>query len=139
MAKNISNKNKKRNSKKNKTEKEKGTLFLFDEPTTGLHFDDISKLMSAFKQLVDAGHSLLVIEHNLDVIQSAQWIIDIGPEGGRGGGQLVAQGTPATIMSDFKTHTANALREYVASFGKPHTLTRAKAVGGESVIQKIER
>ena len=118
LAKHNSLKNKKRSNKV----KEKGTLFLFDEPTTGLHFDDIAKLMSAFKQLVDAGHSLLVIEHNLDVIRAAHWIIDIGPEGGNGGGQLVAQGSPEDIVRDFDTHTAKALRDYMRSLGKPYML-----------------
>ncbi len=72
----------------------KGTLFLFDEPTTGLHFDDIAKLMRAFRKLLDAGHSLVVIEHNLDVMRAADWLIDLGPEGGDAGGEIVAEGAP---------------------------------------------
>jgi excinuclease ABC subunit A len=75
----------------------KGRLFLFDEPTTGLHFDDIAKLMRALRKLLDAGHSLLVIEHNLDVIKSADWIVDLGPEGGEEGGAIVAVGTPEDL------------------------------------------
>jgi excinuclease ABC subunit A len=72
-------------------------LFLFDEPTTGLHFDDIARLLRAFRQLIAAGHSLVVIEHNLDVIRSADWIIDLGPEGGDAGGELVCVGTPQDV------------------------------------------
>lgn len=107
--------------RKNKSKKEadkkltKGTLFLFDEPTTGLHFDDIATLMKAFRQLIDAGNSLLVIEHNLDVIRSADWLIDIGPEGGNGGGQLIAQGAPLQIIKESNSHTAAALSEYEAA------------------------
>lgn len=93
-------------------EKNKGLLFLFDEPTTGLHFHDISVLMKAFRQLLDAGHSLLIIEHNLDVIRAADWLIDIGPEGGDKGGRLVAQGTPEHFLKEGKGLTAIALREY---------------------------
>ena len=76
-----------------------GTLFICDEPTTGLHFDDIRKLLAAFERLIDNGGSLLVIEHNLDVIQAADWIIDMGPEGGEGGGRIVAEGTPEEIAA----------------------------------------
>ena len=77
----------------------KGQLFLFDEPTTGLHFDDVARLMRAFRRLLANGHSLLVIEHNLDVIRAADWIIDLGPEGGEQGGHIVGTGTPADIMA----------------------------------------
>jgi excinuclease ABC subunit A len=95
----------------------RGTLFLFDEPTTGLHFDDIAKLMRALRKLMDAGHSLLVIEHNLDVIRAADWIIDLGPEGGEGGGEVVCTGTPDDIKAHPTSHTGLALREYDESLG----------------------
>ncbi|MGE5523279.1 MAG: excinuclease ABC subunit UvrA, partial [Rhodospirillaceae bacterium] len=91
------------------------SLFLFDEPTTGLHFDDIAKLLRAFRQLIAAGHSLLVIEHNLDVIGAADWVIDLGPEGGDAGGAIVAVGTPEEIMHAPDSHTGKALREYRAA------------------------
>jgi len=85
-------------------------LLILDEPTTGLHFSDIENLLSVFRKLVDSGHSLLVIEHNLDVIKSADWILDLGPEAGQHGGQLVAQGTPETVAKS-KTPTAQYIRE----------------------------
>jgi excinuclease ABC subunit A len=91
---------------------ERGTLFLFDEPTTGLHFDDVAKLLRAFRKLLAAGHSLVVIEHNLDVIRAADWIIDLGPEGGDAGGGVVATGTPAEVAAHPTSHTGKALREY---------------------------
>ncbi|MES2941328.1 MAG: excinuclease ABC subunit UvrA [Pseudomonadota bacterium] len=96
----------------------RGTLFLFDEPTTGLHFDDIAKLMRALRKLIDAGHSLIIIEHNLDVIRSADWLIDLGPEGGEGGGLLVAEGPPEQVREHPTSHTALALREYEATMGR---------------------
>ena len=95
----------------------KGMLFLFDEPTTGLHFDDIAKLMRAVRRLLDAGHSLIVIEHNLDVIRASDWLIDLGPEGGEGGGLLVTEGPPEVVMKHASSHTGLALREYVESMG----------------------
>ncbi len=95
----------------------KGMLFLFDEPTTGLHFDDIAKLMRALRRLLDAGHSLIVIEHNLDVIRASDWLIDLGPEGGEGGGLLVAEGPPEVVMKHASSHTGLALREYVKAMG----------------------
>ncbi|OMH26273.1 excinuclease ABC subunit UvrA [Motiliproteus sp. MSK22-1] len=122
---------------------EKGILFLFDEPTTGLHFDDIATLMMAFRRLIAAGHSLLVIEHNLDVIQAADWLIDIGPEGGNGGGQLVAQGRPDEIATQGTSHTAQALSDYARTLGsiseqKPAALASpvpAKQKSSNKVIQ----
>jgi len=89
----------------------RGSLFLFDEPTTGLHFDDVAKLLRAFRRLIDAGNSLLVIEHNLDVIRAADWVIDLGPEGGEAGGRIVGIGAPAQILSIPASHTGRALIE----------------------------
>ncbi|MBY0237188.1 MAG: excinuclease ABC subunit UvrA, partial [Burkholderiaceae bacterium] len=97
----------------------KGTLFLFDEPTTGLHFDDIAKLMRALRKLLGAGHSLIVIEHNLDVIRAADWLIDLGPEGGEQGGEIVCVGTPEHVKDHPSSHTAQALREYSAHMDRP--------------------
>ncbi len=91
----------------------RGKLFLFDEPTTGLHFDDVAKLLRAFRKLLKIGHSLLVIEHNLDVMRAADWLIDLGPEGGDGGGELVIAGTPAQVEAHPTSHTGRALREYM--------------------------
>ncbi|MFA5680481.1 MAG: excinuclease ABC subunit UvrA [Hydrogenophaga sp.] len=96
----------------------KGTLFLFDEPTTGLHFDDIAKLMRSLRKLLEAGHSLIVIEHNLDVIRSADWLIDLGPEGGSGGGRIVAEGPPEEVRKHPASHTAQALRDYAQVMGE---------------------
>ena len=104
----------------------RGTLFLFDEPTTGLHFDDIAKLMRALRKLLDAGNSLIVIEHNLDVIRAADWLIDLGPEGGDAGGLLVAEGTPEQVREHPTSHTAKALREYEAEMGQTHAVQEAR-------------
>lgn len=95
----------------------RGKMFLFDEPTTGLHFDDIAKLMRALRKLLEAGHSLVVIEHNLDVIRAADWLVDLGPEGGDGGGLLVAEGPPEEVKLHPTSHTAKALREYDGTLG----------------------
>jgi excinuclease ABC subunit A len=88
----------------------KGTLYLFDEPTTGLHFDDIAKLLNAFEKLLDQGATLLVIEHNLEVIRHADWVIDLGPEGGAGGGTVVVAGTPETVAACAGSYTGQFLR-----------------------------
>ena len=87
------------------------TLFLFDEPTTGLHFDDVRVLLKVFQRLVNAGHSVVVIEHNLEVIKSADWLIDLGPDAGDQGGQVVAQGTPEQVAECEQSYTGRALRE----------------------------
>jgi excinuclease ABC subunit A len=109
----------------------RGSLFLFDEPTTGLHFDDIAKLLRAFRRLIAAGHSLLVIEHNLDVIAAADWLIDLGPEGGEAGGNVVCTGTPAQVMRVAASHTGQALREAQNDVQNPPAL--AFAGGGPAV------
>src|SRR5213082_273257 len=90
----------------------RGKLFLFDEPTTGLHFEDVAKLLKAFRKLLIAGHSLLVIEHNLDVIRAADWIIDLGPEGGERGGEIICAGTAAQVGAHAHSFTGQALRAY---------------------------
>ncbi|WP_429320794.1 excinuclease ABC subunit UvrA [Paraburkholderia sp. GAS448] len=94
-----------------------GKLFMFDEPTTGLHFDDIAKLMQAFGKLLAGGHSLIVIEHNLDVIRAADWLIDLGPEGGDGGGRVLCAGTPDEMKQCEESHTGRALIHYDESMG----------------------
>jgi len=104
----------------------RGTLFMLDEPTTGLHFDDIAKLMRALRKLLEAGHSLLVIEHNLDVIRASDWLIDLGPEGGDAGGEVVAHGTPEDVMLHASSHTGQALREYAAAMGVVHQVAEPR-------------
>ncbi|MBP6008214.1 MAG: excinuclease ABC subunit A [Rhodoferax sp.] len=105
----------------------RGVMFMFDEPTTGLHFDDIAKLMRALRKLLDAGHSLLVIEHNLDVIRASDWLIDLGPEGGDAGGEVVAFGTPEDVMLHATSHTGLALRDYAAQMGVVHEVAEVSA------------
>ncbi|HJV25761.1 MAG TPA: excinuclease ABC subunit A [Aromatoleum sp.] len=106
--------------KKSKSKTQAGRLlFLFDEPTTGLHFEDVATLLRAFEKLLDAGHALVVIEHNLDVLLAADWLIDLGPEGGEDGGELVVAGTPQTVMGCKASHTGVAMRAYAESLGKP--------------------
>jgi excinuclease ABC subunit A len=88
------------------------TLYLLDEPTTGLHFDDVRRLLEVLHRLADLGNTVIIIEHNLDVIRSADWILDLGPEGGEGGGHLVAKGTPAEVAATLGSHTGEFLRRY---------------------------
>jgi excinuclease ABC subunit A len=112
-----------------------GKLFLFDEPTTGLHFEDISKLLKSFRKLLDAGHSLFVIEHNLDVIRSAEWIIDLGPDGGDRGGELIACGTPEQIEQNPRSHTGRALREAV-NYGSFNATVREPAAARKAPVRE---
>ncbi len=117
----------------------KGKLFLFDEPTTGLHFDDIAKLLSALRKLIAGGHSVVVIEHNLDMIRAADWIIDLGPEGGDAGGEIVCCGTPAEIREHAVSHTGRALREYDVALGQSAEAPRRLGVSDGLPLQKALR
>ena len=90
---------------------EKPTLFIFDEPTTGLHFHDIRKLLKSFNALIAKGHSIIVIEHNMDVIKCADWVIDLGPEGGIEGGRIVFEGTPEALAEQTVSYTGRSLKE----------------------------
>jgi len=92
-------------------------MYILDEPTTGLHFDDVRKLLDVLQRLVDLGNTVLVIEHNLDVIKQADWIIDLGPEGGAGGGRIVAQGTPEQVAKAKKSYTGQALARHLGMNG----------------------
>jgi excinuclease ABC subunit A len=92
-------------------------LYIFDEPTTGLHFDDVSKLLSAFRKLIDTGGSILVIEHNLEVIKAADWVIDLGPEGGNRGGKVVVTGTPETVAECTESYTGQWLAKVLHTNG----------------------
>ncbi|RQR24010.1 excinuclease ABC subunit A [Burkholderia sp. Bp9143] len=126
-------------------------LFMFDEPTTGLHFDDIAKLMQAFGKLLAAGHSLIVIEHNLDVIRAADWLIDLGPEGGDGGGLVLCAGTPDDVKACAESHTGVALLQYdramdgemaLADEGVPlqavlNAARERRAIEGEDVVRIV--
>jgi excinuclease ABC subunit A len=96
----------------------KGILYILDEPTTGLHFDDIAKLLAAFRKLLESGSSLLVIEHNLDVIKSADWLIDMGPEGGDMGGKVIATGTPEQVARNQQSHTGRFLSRALNANGQ---------------------
>ena len=110
------------------------TIYILDEPTTGLHSDDVAKLIDVLEQLTDAGNTVVVIEHNLDVIKTADWIIDLGPEGGDGGGEIVAEGTPEEIAENKKSYTGEFLRKVLPGYSenpkeaKPKKKTPAKAV-----------
>ena len=105
------------------------TLYILDEPTTGLHFHDVAKLMEVLHELVEQGNTVVVIEHNLEVIKTADWIIDMGPEGGDGGGEVVAQGTPEDIVRTAKGHTARFLKEVLAR--RPLKAPKAQAQAAE--------
>jgi len=102
----------------------RGNLFIFDEPTTGLHFDDVAMLLQVFQRLVDGGHSIIVIEHNLEVIKSADWIVDLGPEAGDEGGEVIGVGTPEQLAKIDKSHTGKFLREVLGRAGVSSAVRR---------------
>ena len=99
------------------------TLYILDEPTTGLHFEDIRKLLGVLQALVEKGNTVLVIEHNTDVIKSADWVIDLGPDGGSGGGELVAEGTPEQVAKSARSVTGKYLREVLTKIRNPKSAT----------------
>jgi excinuclease ABC subunit A len=111
------------------------TLFLFDEPTTGLHFDDIATLLQAFHRLIERGHSVVVIEHNLDVIRAADWIIDLGPEGGEAGGEIVSVGSPQSVAQCERSHTGAALRRLSTPRTVAESSTAPYAAGSNHSIR----
>ena len=93
------------------------TIYILDEPTTGLHFHDIAKLLDVLQELVESGNTVIVIEHNMDVIKTADWVIDLGPEGGDGGGLIVAEGTPEQVAGVAESHTGAYLARMLNSKG----------------------
>ncbi|MGD9558678.1 MAG: ATP-binding cassette domain-containing protein, partial [Mangrovibacterium sp.] len=103
-------------------EKDEPTLFIFDEPTTGLHFHDIRKLLDSLNALISRGHSIIVIEHNLDVIKCADWVIDLGPEGGKEGGNILFEGTPENLVRNGKSYTGKALESKIWKTGHASSL-----------------
>jgi excinuclease ABC subunit A len=121
------------------------TLYILDEPTTGLHFEDVVQLLGVLERLVDAGNSVLVIEHHLDVIASADWIIDLGPEGGPDGGQLLAEGTPAMVAENEASHTGRFLKSKLVqpsvgkSNGKSKVLGKSKPKGKSKARSLLEQ
>jgi excinuclease ABC subunit A len=118
----------------------RGKLFLFDEPTTGLHFEDVSKLLRAFRKLLAAGHSLLVIEHNLDIIRASDWIIDLGPDGGDRGGEIVCTGTPDEVALNDRSFTGQALAAYEKALAEdaPDAAALTGAIAGASFVSVAE-
>jgi len=105
------------------------TLFIFDEPTTGLHFEDINKLLNALQRLVEQGNTILVIEHNMDVIKASDWVIDLGPEGGDAGGQVLIAGPPEKVAQNQLSHTGKFLREYLSGGGHPKDGEQSSDIG----------
>src|SRR5690242_21958121 len=101
------------------------TLYILDEPTTGLHFHDVAKLLEVLHELTEQGNTVVVIEHNLEVIKTADWIIDLGPEGGDGGGEIVAAGTPEDVVKVKRSYTAEFLKPVL---GRPEARVRKKRI-----------
>src|SRR6202012_4707399 len=101
------------------------TLYILDEPTTGLHFHDVKKLLEVLQELVDAGNTVVVIEHNLEVIKTADWIVDLGPEGGDGGGEIVAQGTPEDVAKNSRSYTGQYLKPLLKNAPQPQKRLKA--------------
>src|SRR5438046_5774206 len=124
-----------------KEQSEIGDLFIFDEPTTGLHFDDVAILLQLFQRLVDRGHSIVVIEHNLEVIKCADWIIDLGPEAGEAGGEVVATGTPEQIAKIEKSHTGKFLRQVLSKSRRAlHVIpSRQDGEGSHKISRELKR
>ncbi|HEY1093345.1 MAG TPA: hypothetical protein VGE61_01485, partial [Glycomyces sp.] len=120
------------------------TVYVLDEPTTGLHFEDISKLLKVLSGLVDKGNTVIVIEHNLDVIKTADWVVDMGPEGGAGGGLVIAEGTPEEVAAVPASHTGKFLREVLgadrisdaASVQAPRKAAAKKTVAARTAAKK---
>src|SRR6202035_2842572 len=112
------------------TTEARGNLFIFDEPTTGLHFDDVAMLLQVFQRLVDRGHSLIVIEHNLEVVKCADWVIDLGPEAGDQGGEVVGQGTPEQIVKINASHTGRFLTNILGRARNATPARSSRAVRG---------
>src|SRR4029077_8093116 len=119
----------------------RGNLFIFDEPTTGLHFDDVAMLLRLFQRLVDRGHSIVVIEHNLEVIKCADWIVDLGPEAGDAGGDVVAVGTPEQIAKIENSHPGKSLRQVRPKSRRalPPTPSREGGEGPRRTSRQLEK
>ena len=117
----------------------RNNLFIFDEPTTGLHFDDVAMLLQVFQRLVDRGHSIIVIEHNLEVIKCADWIVDLGPEAGDEGGQVVGVGTPEQIAKIENSHTGRFLRNVLSSTRTPSRTSSQRLVYGNGNEEELAR
>jgi excinuclease ABC subunit A len=112
------------------------TIYVLDEPTTGLHFEDVSKLLGVLHSLVDKGNTVIVIEHNLDVVKTADWIIDMGPEGGSGGGTVVAEGTPEEVAAVGASYTGAFLRHIVTPSGPDRGRANGRARGKRAVAAR---
>jgi excinuclease ABC subunit A len=116
------------------------TIYVLDEPTTGLHFEDINKLLGVLQGLVDKGNTVIVIEHNLDVIKNADWVVDMGPEGGNGGGHVIAQGTPEQVARVEESHTGRFLAPVLAKSARsPRRPTGAKVTASSSPDKAVKK